>query len=174
MKNTLKGSLAVSAAAILLLGGTGSLAYWNDAENVPGVSITSGRLALGAPDCGSGWLLDGGTPFTTQALVPGDSLTKVCTIDLTATGSHLGADLAISTASWAASNGLTSELTASATFRVNGVVTDHVTAADDTGSGEISATVTVTFDGPSATNASQDLTAALQTITITATQTHDA
>jgi alternate signal-mediated exported protein len=173
MKNSLKGSLAAVAAAILLLGGAGSLAYWNDSESVPGASVSSGRLALGTPDCGAGWTLDGGAAYTTQQIVPGDTLTKTCTIDLVATGTHLGADLAIGTPTWTAANGLTAELTPSATFQVNGATTTHITSADDTGAGEIVATIQVVFTGPAATNASQNLTAELQALAITATQTHD-
>jgi alternate signal-mediated exported protein len=174
MTNSLKGTFAALAAAILLLGGAGSLAYWTDSENLPGTSISSGELDLGTPSCGSGWVLDGGAAFTTQEIVPGDVLTKTCTLDLVASGAHLGADLDIGTPTWAATNALTDELDPTATFEVNGEPTSHITSADDIGSGEIVATIQVVFDGPSATNGSQDLTAALQTIAITATQTHDA
>jgi alternate signal-mediated exported protein len=174
MNKTMKGALAAGAAGALLLGGAGSLAFWSDSSDVPGASITSGELKLGAPDCGDGWLLDGGAAYSTQLLVPGDTLTKTCTIDLTATGAHLGADLAIATPTWSAANGLTAELSPTATFTVNGATTDHVTSADDTGTGEISAELTVTFDGDTASNDSEDLTAALDAVTITATQTHDA
>src|SRR5205085_10847187 len=109
MKKSTKGALATSAAAVLLLGGAGTLAFWNDSATVPGGTVQSGQLELGAPDCGAGWTLDDGSLFTTQLLVPGDSLTKVCTVDLLATGAHLGADLVVGTPSWAASNPLTSE-----------------------------------------------------------------
>jgi alternate signal-mediated exported protein len=174
MNHTLKGSFAALAAATLLLGGVGSLAYWNDSEELPGASVTSGRLQLGTPDCGAGWLLDGGAPFTNQLIVPGDTLTKVCTIDLVATGDHLGADLAVGTPAWAAANHLTEELAPSATFTVNGETATHIRSADDTGTGEIRATITVGFDHKTATNSSQDLSAVLQAVAVTATQTHDA
>ena len=173
MKRETKGAAAAVAAAVLLLGGAGTLAYWNDSAAVPGGDIQSGRLELGAPDCGAGWTLDGGTPFTTQLLVPGDTLTKTCTIDLVAQGEHLGADLAVDTPTWAAANALTAELTTSATFSVNGAPTAHITSADDTGTGEIQASVSVVFDGPAATNASQNLLATLNGINVVATQTHD-
>ena len=173
MKKSTKGALATSAAAVLLLGGAGTLAYWNDIGTVPGGTIQSGQLQLGTPDCGSGWTLDGGAAFTTQLLVPGDTLTKVCTVDLVATGAHLGADLVVDTPTWGATNPLTSELTASATFTVNGVTKSHITSADDTGTGEVQASVVVVFDGPAATNASQGLTATLNGINLVASQTHD-
>jgi alternate signal-mediated exported protein len=47
MNSTTKGSLAAVVAALLLTGGAGTLAYWNDTENVPGGPISSGQLDLG-------------------------------------------------------------------------------------------------------------------------------
>jgi alternate signal-mediated exported protein len=167
-----KGALAAGVAAVLLLGGAGTLAFWSDSENVTGTPITSGELKLGTPACGTGWTLDGGTAFSTQKIVPGDVLTKVCTLDLIATGDHVGATLGISAGAFSASNALTGELTPAATFTVNGASTTTITEADDTGSAEIEATITVTYNGPAATNASQALTATLNTVAVTATQTH--
>ena len=173
MKKSTKGAFAATTAAVLLLGGAGTLAYWNDTATVPGGDITSGVLWLARQGCGQGWTLDGGAAYTTQLLVPGDTLTEVCTIDLVADGEHLGADLAVSIPSWNATNALTTQLAASAHFTVNGVAKTHITTADDTGVGEIQATVSVVFNGPAATNASQGLLATLTTINVVATQTHD-
>ena len=172
MKKSTKGAFAATTAAVLLLGGAGTLAYWNDTVSVPGVDLVSGVMWLGEPDCGQGWTLDGGAAFT-QALVPGDVLTEVCTIDLVADGAHLGADLVLGLPSWGATNTLTNQLAASATFTVNGAAKTHVTTADDTGVGEIQATVSVVFNGPAATNLSQGLLATLNDVNVVATQTHD-
>jgi alternate signal-mediated exported protein len=65
------------------------------------------------------------------------------------------------------------ELTPSATFTVNGANRNHITDADDTGTAEIVATITVTFNGPAVTNTNQNLTATLNTVAVTATQNHD-
>ena len=51
MKKSTKGALAASSAAVLLLGGAGSLAFWSDSQDVGSANITSGELTLGAPDC---------------------------------------------------------------------------------------------------------------------------
>jgi len=174
MNRTTKGALAAGVAAVLLTGGAGTLAYWSDTETVAGTPITSGELKLGTPACGAGWRLDGNVVFTNQLIVPGDVLSKVCTIDLIATGEHLGADLGVSTAAFAATNALTGQLVPAATFTVAGANRTHITEVDDTGTAEITATLTVTFDGPAATNASQALTATLNSVAVTATQTHDA
>lgn len=175
MDKTFKGAVAAGGAAVLLLGGLGTLAFWTDDETVTGGSISSGQLSLGEPDCGTGWSLDGGAVWTTQLLVPGDTLTKTCTIDLVADGEHLGADLELETTSFTTSNGLTDDLAASAVFTVGGATTTQVTSADDNKTTpEISVVVSVVFDGPTAVNASQNLTAVLNDLTFTATQTHDA
>lgn len=174
MNRTTKSALAVGTAAVLLTGGAGTLAYWSDTQTVAGTPITSGTLRLGAPACGAGWRLDGNVVFTNQVIVPGDVLSKVCTIDLIATGEHLGADLTVSTAAFATPNALTTQLVPAATFTVGGATRNHITELDDTGTAEITATVTVTFDGPAATNASQNLSATLNSVAVTATQTHDA
>ena len=172
LNGTTKGALAAGVAAVLLTGGAGTLAYWNDTETVEGTPISSGELKLGTPDCGTGWTLDGNTLFTTQLIVPGDVLSKVCTIDLIATGDHLGAELGISTAAFAATNDLTKELVPAAAFTVGGTPKTRITELDDRGTAEIVATLTVTFDGPKATNASQALRATLDSVAVTATQTH--
>jgi alternate signal-mediated exported protein len=172
MKKSTKGALAASAAAILLLGGAGSLAYWNASQDVGGVGIASGELKLSAPDCGTGWTLEGGDAFTgSSEIVPGDTLTKVCSFTVTASGDHLAADLAADTAAFASANDLTSELTVGATFEIAGdPIPAQITSAND--GDVIVATVTVGFDGPGATNDSQALTATLDAITITAQQVH--
>jgi len=91
MNKTTKGSLAAGAAAVLLLGGAGSLAFWTDTADIAGTNITSGFMNLTDPDCGEGWLLQG-TAYTTQRLVPGDTLTQTCTFVLEAEGDNLLAD----------------------------------------------------------------------------------
>ena len=116
--------------------------------------------------------------FTTQLLVPGDVITKTCTIDLVATGDHVAADLSISDADWTARlsgrpHRPSSSRRPSSPWTVRPPRT--VTEADDTGAtDEIEAVISVTFTGDSATNASQDLTATLDTVTVSAVQDHDA
>ena len=88
MKKSTKGAVAAGAAAVLLLGGAGTLAYWTDTASTPGATINTGHLDLTALDCGTGWTLDGGDPFVAQLLVPGDTLTKSCTAELDIAGEH--------------------------------------------------------------------------------------
>lgn len=103
MKKSTKGALAAAAAGTLLLGGAGSLAYWTDSSTVSGTSINSGYLDLGTPVCTGGtlhdWQIDGGAAYdpATMRLVPGDTLTKKCTITVNKAGTHFtNADFTVS------------------------------------------------------------------------------
>ncbi|MCW2815593.1 MAG: hypothetical protein JWN84_3048 [Nocardioides sp.] len=100
MNKTTKGALGASAAAVLLMGGAGSLAYWTDLDTVPGGSITAGSLSIdpkvaNAP-CEADWKYAGTTAKTgtvVQGVVPGDVVSKTCTFVVTATGDNLKASL---------------------------------------------------------------------------------
>lgn len=175
MKKSTKGAFAAGAAAVLLLGGAGTLAYWSDNETVDGVSVGSGRLDLAVDDCDD-WQLDstGGTggDLGSREIVPGDSLTKTCTYTLTAEGDHLEAALDVSTPSW--TGALAGKVTTTATFTVGG---DTVTAGtpyafEDGAPRTVTAAFTVDFPfGTAVDNTSQDLSATLGDITLTVTQT---
>src|SRR6478735_10550895 len=125
MKKSTKGALAAGAAASLLLGGAGSLAYWTSTGTIDGTSISSGHLKLVSPSC-DGWKLDNETTAFDPAadqIVPGDVLTQVCHYTVDAKGKHILAKFDVTSAAWDASSdsNLTSELIKSATYKVNGV-----------------------------------------------------
>ncbi len=177
MKKSAKGALAAAAAGSLLLGGAGSYAFWTSSQDVGTEAINSGSLTLGAPNCTANpgthdWQIDGGAAYVagTTKLVPGDTISKVCDLPLTLVGDHIGATLAIDTAAFTAdATTLASELTPSATFLVDGV---GYTPILDPGTHTVRATVSVTFNGPAATNNSENGSINLNAINITATQTH--
>lgn len=182
MNKATKGAIAAAAAAVLLLGGAGSLAYWTASGTVAGGTITAGDLALSAPSCGSGWTYDAGeevpgATFTpgTSLLVPGDVISETCTTTLTATGEHMRGTIAVSTpdaitpyvVSVGAVTGATPALGTGNEF----------TEAND--GNTLSITITVTFPdngdpGGDTTgdNQYQQASAALSSITLTATQVH--
>jgi alternate signal-mediated exported protein len=176
MNRSTKGALAASAAGALLLGGAGSLAYWNDTGTADGGSITSGTLGLADGTCDPNWVYasgtDAGTPVT--LIVPGDSVTKSCTFIVTATGQHLSATLtAPATLTYTTDTSPTTlTLDTAATYDVDGVATTTVTSAND---GKfVTADFVVTFPYGDATtenlNDTQGLTATLDTLTVTLTQ----
>ena len=178
MRKATKGALAAAAAATLMVGGAGSVAYWSDSGTIDGATIDSGHLTLSPVDCDPGagttpvWTIDGGTVFdpATDTIVPGDTLTEVCTTTLSLEGEHIGATLALDPAGFDAVTGLSGELVPAAAFTVDG---DAYAPITDPGDHTIEVTVSVDFDGASATNGSQELAAALKDLTITATQTHN-
>ena len=97
MQKKTKAAIAAGAGAILLLGGAGSLAYWNDSSSTTGGSISSGKLSL--DDCANGGTWTDVNKATTIAdieafrIVPGDSLSFTCNTAVNATGDNLTATL---------------------------------------------------------------------------------
>jgi len=170
MRKTVKGALAAGVGGVLLLGGAGTLAYWTDTGTVTGTGITSGHLMLISPSC-VGWQLDGAEPLVAQLIVPGDTLTQQCTFEVDAVGAHITASFDVSTPTWLATNALTSELAITATYLI-GATPATVFPATVVDGDIVTATIVVTFTGATATNASEDLTATLNDITVTATQGH--
>lgn len=92
MNKTTKSALAAGAAAVLLMGGAGSLAYWTDAETVTGGTVASGHMSLDGTTCDAGWKYAEGTTgagSTVNKFVPGDVVSKSCTFTVSAVGDHL-------------------------------------------------------------------------------------
>jgi len=89
MNKFAKGSLAAGAGVVLLLGGAGTLAYWNDSAAVTGGSIKAGTLDLNAAE---GEWTHGGEKIddvSTWAMVPGDELTYAVDLELKAVGDNM-------------------------------------------------------------------------------------
>jgi alternate signal-mediated exported protein len=180
MHKSTKGALAAAAAGALLLGGAGSLAYWNSSQTVSGGSISSGTLTL-TQETGQSctdWTLDaagGPTAYTpgTTLVVPGDVITKTCDYTVNASGAHLSANLTMDGTSITGSNALSAALTPGATYALDGSTVasgDAITSADD--GAVLSAAITVTFDSSTTGVTAQGLTAGLDDIVVTLQQTH--
>jgi alternate signal-mediated exported protein len=173
MERMTKAALAVGGAAVLLLGGAGTLAYWTADGTASGTALTSGTFDLADGTCAA-WEYseaDGGGAVT--AIVPGDTVVTSCSFEVTATGDHIGIGaVTVSDPEWVESNALTTEL---GTATVESTTLNDVpfTAPVAARTGDvIEVGVEVTFDGPGATNASQNLTATLGSITVTIEQAH--
>ncbi|CAB4719058.1 MAG: alternate-type signal peptide domain-containing protein [Actinobacteria bacterium] len=176
MRKELKGTIALAGAAAVLVGGGGTLAYWNATGTLTGPpAVESGELKLLNASCGAGtgWVFDAGEVTNAHAyvsgdkLVPGDVLTKVCTFDIVAVGEHLRAT---ATASGGAGSGpLSSSLILAPSFTIGGASASSITEANN---GQVlQATMTVTFTGAS-TNSTQALAAALSDYVVTLQQVH--
>jgi len=177
MKKSTKGALAAGAAAVLLTGGVGSLAYWSDSATTDGVDIATGHLDLTDGLC-AGWQLDGGTAFTDQLLVPGDSLTQSCTYELDIAGEHFStADFTVTVPSdLTGAAALLAELDApSVAVALNGTAQGTATGVAVVDGDEVTVDVTITWpygveDNDS--NAVAGLSAALDDITVAVKQNH--
>lgn len=172
MKKSTKGAVAAAGAAVVLLGGAGTLAYWSDSETVSGGAINTGHLSLDNPTCAANWVLDAkesaaDAPYVpgTTKLVPGDVITKTCTYVLNLKGEHLRATVAASTPAAAPAH-LTVEKPA---VTLAGTPVTEVTEADDAKT--IAVDLKVTFNSASE-NTTQDLTHSLDNITLSLSQVH--
>jgi alternate signal-mediated exported protein len=183
MKKPTKGALAAGAAAVLLLGGAGSLAYWTDVETFGGDTIGSGTLALAAADCAA-WTFDDGEPTNASdegeltnasiygpgsAVVPGDVLTTTCSYTITAKGDHLRATVEASTSGFVDDADFDGNLSVEvADIAVNGTSATEFTEVND--GQDLTVQLEVAFDGED--TESQALSAELDKITVTAKQIH--
>ena len=171
MKKSTKGALAAGVAAVLLLGGAGTLAFWNDTDTLDGGTIESGSLTLSDVDCADTWTE--GADADVQLLVPGDTVTKACTGDLTLTGDHIEATVTLDDASVAAAEAAFNDAAPDA---VDGDAVDITASLTGGGtvseSGPISVTITVTWPyGTVADNESQGVsTTALDGLVVNAVQ----
>lgn len=187
MDKTTKGALAAGAGAVLLLGGGGTLAFWTSTQEVGAQTISSGKLSITAPTCGSGWTLDSGEAVAggafdpaSDALVPGDVITETCTTVFTAVGSHLRATLA---ATPGTNTGLFSGTTPMLTLALAPLESSPDgatwTAVPGTGLTEadngdtVRLKLTVTFNSTATGPATESVASALDAIAITATQVHN-
>ncbi|WP_313407746.1 alternate-type signal peptide domain-containing protein [Aeromicrobium sp.] len=171
MKKSTKGAVAAGAAAVLLLGGAGSLAYWSADGDVAAGSINAGTLSLTPVNAGS-WTLNGEavTDQATLRVVPGDELLFTGTWTVSATGKNLRADVDFSGLQGSGDLATAAGVTVDENYTVNGVAltSDRLTSAHN--GQTLAATVAVDFDFDAATNDSQGDVLTLSDGAITVTQ----
>ncbi len=149
MKNTTKGALAAGTAAVLLMGGAGSLASWSDSKTLAGGSVASGELSLSAPACAD-WVYATGKVNAGTAVskfVPGDVVSKTCTFVVKAAGDNLKATLTTPATSTLVPNSTAPSLTASivADYKIdNAAIPGVITSAHNNKT--VTAVMTATFD----------------------------
>lgn len=88
MNKFAKGSLAAGAGLVLLLGGAGTLAYWNSDVELTGGEVNAGTLALTA----NTEVLEKAGPVQ---LVPGDQQTFTAELSLLAEGDNIQGTVAL-------------------------------------------------------------------------------
>jgi alternate signal-mediated exported protein len=101
MNKFTKASIATGAGIVLLLGGAGTFAYWNDAEDLAPGTITSGTLTLEQGTAAGVWTDTSDNSTITDLgdflIVPGDKLVYTKSIAVNATGDNLLAVLSADT-----------------------------------------------------------------------------
>jgi alternate signal-mediated exported protein len=194
MNKTVKGALGVSAAAALLLGGAGSLAYWTDGTSADGGSITSGKLGIAplvvAPNtgaCDTDWLYAPGVAKAgtkVSLFVPGDKVTKKCTFKIAATGDNLSATVtAPSALTLSGGTGTSLSIDTASTYALSNVASPRaianggqISSADNNGTLTATFVATIPFgsaeSGATKVNANdtKSITAALQTLSVSVAQ----
>lgn len=182
MNKLTKAAIAGAAGIALLLGGAGSLAYWNSSASLTGATITAGELTITANNDGAWSDADGPITIADFRAVPGDVLTYTATFDVTAVGDNLTATVALTGDSIvgvvevpaAPENAqLASLLTKSTVVKVGGVETNVVNAS----AGTQTVAVSVEITWPIGTDLTGDNEAMngvvdLSGMTITLTQDH--
>lgn len=175
-----RGLIAIAAGTALLIGGTGTYAYWSTSQAISADDIVTGDLDLAL---GTGtWTLDGvlGAPVAVTDLeairiVPGDVLTLDQSIDVLLEGDTIEADLSVDLTGVIPAG---QEAYFSVAFDADGIGTStgpntwRLTPAD-AGEG-LETTVTLTFNGPATTGTiAQGLTLDLTALEITLVQAED-
>jgi len=91
MKRTTKGAIAVGAATLLLLGGGGTFALWNDSATLNAGTVESGHLTVDTAFAAGVWKDANNVTFNplTDLAVPGDVLTYTTTVEIDAEGKNL-------------------------------------------------------------------------------------
>lgn len=183
MKKSTKGALAAGGAAVLLLGGAGSLAYWTAGASVNASSFTTGTMKLTAGTC-SGWTYASGSASgsAVNLIVPGDSITSTCTYTVAGTGDHLSAHLASAPSTVALTPAATGSYnaTVATSYTLGGTALANPTTAGSVAfpaanGKELDVVYTVTFPYGDATTKnisadSQSVTEALSALTVTLVQ----
>ena len=180
MRNSAKGVLAAGAAVALLVGGGGTLAFWNDIETFGAGRINSGSLSLGEVACGS-WMYDaeggGGAFDATDVIVPGDTLTRTCVSAIVAEGDHLEADISVTGGSLSAGTSgadllaeatLNLDVTKTSTGNVTSPLGPSISSSDD--GSTLTAVLTLEFPYGVLDNGSMSQGLDIDAVTITATQ----
>lgn len=175
MNKFTKGAIATGAGVVLLLGGAGTLAYWNADAAVDAGSITAGTLTIESAAAGQWQDISSdvaGAPKNistgTFLVVPGDTLRYTETFTVGATGTNLKANItanpgSIDTGDWG------SAVTAATDIKIGGSTVSQITSANN--GATVTVTVTLTFPfGTSADNTSQSAVVDLSDLEISLVQ----
>jgi alternate signal-mediated exported protein len=188
MNKLTKGAIATAAGIALLLGGAGTFALWNGATTIAGGTIQTGSLSI-AKTGNATWAdtsttKNGTSAFdpSTQALVPGDTVTLTQQVTLTTTGKNLKANFTFDptsiTTDPAAAAVLSETLaatpvaaTGAATLTQVGTSNVYTVTPGSAATTVVNVVFTVTFDPNTTGNTAQSLSSALKLTALSYTLT---
>ncbi|CAN5382849.1 hypothetical protein BH11ACT3_BH11ACT3_16080 [soil metagenome] len=161
MNKLVKGAIATGVGVALLMGGAGTLAYWNGSAATPTQNISAGNLAVSA---GTGvWKSTANSTSTTIDIgtfrtVPGDQLTYTVPVTVTSSGDNLKFQLSLGAqainlpSSYTApstavnSQALKDVLTSGATFAISGSGNNVTLVPSTTDTYKVNAAGTTSFN----------------------------
>lgn len=179
MNKATKGAVAAGAAAVLLLGGLGSFALWQDTESVGGGAINSGELNFEPTATPGVWtdISEGGSVVigpdpSGYLIVPGDVLTYTNSYTVNSAGENIEATITADFSQVTGDPALAAAL--NTTVAVDGgaalpngsAVELPLTSPTQT----IAVTVTITFDQATTDLVAQNETVNLNAFTLTLDQ----
>ncbi|WP_168200439.1 alternate-type signal peptide domain-containing protein [Protaetiibacter larvae] len=156
MNKLTKAGIATAAGIALLMGGAGTLAYWNESATVAAGTVQTGHLELTAGS--AGWA------DSISHIVPGDTATYTAAYTLSALGDNIDVDLS---ATLPAASGI--DLSVSYSYTIDGTAhaSGDVVSLDE---GDYAVVVTVVVAFASSSTTHEDETVNLGDVVITATQ----
>jgi alternate signal-mediated exported protein len=174
MNKLVKGSIAAAVGVAVLMGGAGTFAYWNSSVGLTNQTVSAGNLAVSDATPADGvWTVQKngtGTATTVASITafrasPGDKLTYTKSVQITASGDTLSANLALgagsitpATSTNAADTALSTYLQKTATIAAagTGITTANGVTTVTPGTAGIAArtvVVTVVLDFPKSATA---------------------
>ncbi len=100
MNKLTKAGIATAAGIALLMGGAGTLAFWNDQAELAGGTVNTGHLTLTSNG-------DGAWDEDLDFIVPGDTVTYTETLELEVEGDNIKVDIAADTGALATYDAIT-------------------------------------------------------------------
>jgi alternate signal-mediated exported protein len=150
MNKAIKGSIAAGAAGILLLGGAGTFALWQDTKNIDAGSLSTGELNLTLGGAGAWNDLTSGTAdpisdISTFNIVPGDTLVYTTTATINAEGDNLKGTLTVAEDTFTLPTGASAVITTQESAEGLDAV-GNVLTFTEAGTYTVDVKLTVTFD----------------------------
>lgn len=167
MNKATKGAIAAGAAGILLLGGAGTFALWEDTAAISAGNVSTGELSLALTGTAGAWTYEGGESTVTEGIVPGDVITSTQEAVITASGDNIAGSFTVGTLAGPLPTGVTASIS---TVETEADLTGTGSLLSFATAGEYSVDVVITLAFDTTGTTSQGATIDLDDLTLTLTQ----